>query len=197
MRDIDIMRAKLAGRAGDATVDLLMRNMAEEREERAGDSMKAAWKLFELRGPKLTKKDAARASQWVRKTLEELDEAVSSDLSVVVKNEGRVDELHSLRKNAKRFRYALELIPATKASSEVIKMLKQWQDVLGEIRDSDVLIEYLGRARPSTPIREILAAERNLRHQSYLAFVRVWRKWSREGTGSLLSSAALKQASPK
>ncbi|MDA4137362.1 MAG: CHAD domain-containing protein [Thaumarchaeota archaeon] len=197
VRDIDIMRAKLAGRAGDATVDLLLRNMAEEREERAGDSMKAAWKLFELRGPKLTKKEAARAAQWVKKTLEELDEDVSSELSVVVKNEGRVDELHSLRKNAKRFRYTLELIPAKRASSEVIKMLKQWQDVLGEIRDSDVLIEYLGRARPSPPIREILSAERNFRHQRYLAFVRAWRKWSREGADSLLSSAGLKQAHPK
>jgi CHAD domain-containing protein len=196
IRDIDIMRAKLSNRTGDAMVELLLKNMAEEREEYVGDSMKAAWRLFELRGPKPTKKEAARAAQWVSRTLEELDGKVAGEIPVVVKNEGRVDELHSLRKHAKRFRYALELVPATRRSSKVVQMLKQWQDALGEIRDSDVLIEYLGRARPSPAVREILTAERNFRHRRYLAFVRVWRKGSGERTGSLLSWTGLKQASP-
>jgi CHAD domain-containing protein len=196
IRDIDIIRTKLAGKTGDARVDLLLKNMAEEREEHAVDSMRAAWRLFELRGPKLTKKEAGRAAQWVKKTLEELDGEVASELPIVVKDEGRVDELHSLRKHAKRFRYTLELIPATLRSSRVIQMLKQWQDVLGEIRDSDVVIEYLGRARPSPAIREILAAESNSRHRRYLAFVRARRKGSRESPGSLLASAGLKRGFP-
>jgi CHAD domain-containing protein len=195
IRDNDIIRARLSGRAGDSTVSLLLKNMAEEREERALDSMKAAWKLFELRGQKLTKKDASRVSVWVRKELEELDEEIGAELSVVGKSEGRIDELHSLRKHVKRFRYALELIPATKRSSTVIQGLREWQDVLGKIRDCDVVIAYLGRARPSPTIKEILSAERNYRHRRYLAFVRACRTGTCQKNGSLLVAAGFKQAS--
>jgi CHAD domain-containing protein len=195
VRDNDIIRARLSGRAGDPMVDLLLKNMTEEREEHAVDSMKAAWKLFELRGPKLTKKETTRVSQWVNKALEELDKEISAELLIVVKSEGRIDELHSLRKHAKRFRYALELIPPTRRSSKVVQGLKEWQDVLGKIRDSDVVIEYLGRARPSPIVKEILSAERNFRHRRYLAFVRGRRRGPLEKNVSLLASAGLKQAS--
>jgi CHAD domain-containing protein len=197
VRDNDMIRARLSGRAGDPTVDLLLKNMGEEREKHAVDSMKAAWKLFELRGPKLTKKEAARVSQWVKRALEELDEEIGAELTIVVKSEGRIDELHSLRKHAKRFRYALELIPPTRRSSKVVQGLKEWQDVLGKIRDSDVVIEYLGRARPSTVIKEMLLTERSLRHRRYLAFVRASRRGSHEKNAFLLASTGLKQATSK
>jgi CHAD domain-containing protein len=195
VRDNDIIRGRLSRRAGDPTVNLLLKNLLEEREEYAVDSMKAAWKLFELRGEKLTKKDVGRVSQWARRTLEELDESIGEELQVVIKSEGRVDELHSLRKHAKRFRYAMELLPETPRSSKVLELLQEWQDVLGKIRDSDVVIQYLARARPSPAIKEALLAERSFRHRRYLAFVRAWRTGPWENNTSLLSAAGLKQPS--
>lgn len=194
VRDNDIIRARLSGRLSDATVDLLLKNMAEEREEHAVDSMKAAWKLFENKGQKLSKKEVPHISQWAKKALEGLDEQIRDELPVVVKSEGRIDELHSLRKHAKRFRYALELVPETRRSSKVIEGLREWQDVLGKIRDSDVVIEYLSRARPSPVVKEILAAERGFRHRRYLAFVRTLAssEWSKEA--SILASIGVKQA---
>jgi CHAD domain-containing protein len=195
IRDNDIIRAKLSRRARDPAVNLLLKNMAEEREERAANSMKAAWRLFELSRQKLMKNDASRVSVWIRDELEELDQEIDAELSIVVKSEGRIDELHSLRKHVKNFRYALELVPTTKGSSGVLQGLIEWQDILGKIRDCDVVITYLGRARPSPVIREILSAERRRRHRQYLAFVRACGAAGWKKNSSLLVAAGLKQSS--
>jgi len=195
IRDIDVMRARLISAPRDATIDLLLRNMAEERQEYVGQSMKAAWKLFEVRGPKLAKRDVTRVSQWLVRTLEELDEQIMEELPLVIKNEGRIDELHSLRKHAKRFRYILEVVPVTGKTTKVTEMLRGWQDVLGEIRDSDVLIDYLGRARQSAAVRDLLVTERNSRHKRYLSFVRSYKRASGGRVISLLAATGLRQSS--
>jgi CHAD domain-containing protein len=192
MRDIDIIRVKLAKRPTDPTVELLLRNMAEERETFAADSMRTAWKLFELKRAKLAKKDVSPASRWARDALEDLDKLMLEESALVVKNEGRIEELHSLRKHAKRFRYALELVPSTVRSASVVQILKTWQDILGEVRDADVLIEYLGRARASKSVRDVLVAERTLRHKRYVAFVRSWQSCFPEKNRSLLTLAGFK-----
>ena len=55
-------------------------------------------------------------------------------------------------------------------------MLQRWQDVLGEIRDLDVAIEYLSRAKQTVGVKKVLASESALRHERYAAFVRMCRK---------------------
>jgi CHAD domain-containing protein len=181
IRDADIIRARLSIRTGEAAVDLLLQNIAEEREVFAFDSMRAAWKLFETKVPELSKKDVSQVSRWVRKTIADLDKDITKLLPVVVRNEGKVEELHTLRKQAKKLRYTLELVQETRASTKVVGTLVGWQDLLGAIRDSDVVIEYLGRARPSRYVREVLVAERRLRHRHYLEFIKkagvdVWER---------------------
>ncbi len=192
VRDVDIIEGKLSKLSRDHTVELLLNNLKEEREEYVGDSMKAAWRLFELRKKKADRKDFRGAQRWVRKELIELDKEVGKGLPTVLKNEGKVEELHVLRKHAKTFRYALELFPSNRSSARAIELLTSWQNVLGEIRDSDTVIEYLGRARQYRTIREALAAERTLRHRRYRSFA---RSCSRDfATGpSLLRLAGLRR----
>jgi CHAD domain-containing protein len=172
IRDVDIVDQKLAKTSAGSTIELLMNNLREERDEYSSDSMKDAWRLFEIGMPKVDRKDFRGARRWVAKTLDELDRKVMEVLPVVTKNEGKVEELHSLRKHAKTIRYAIELLPATRSSAVAVEALRSWQDILGEVRDSDVLIEYLGRARQTGPVKQALASERDSRHARYVAFVR-------------------------
>lgn len=192
VRDVDIIEGKLSKMPRDHTIELLLNNLNEEREEYVGDSMKAAWRLFEQRKQKAERRDFRGAQGWIRRTLIELDDEVSKELPRVVRNEGKVEELHSLRKHAKTFRYALELLPSTRGSARAVEVLRSWQDVLGEIRDSDTVIEYLGRARQYRTIRDALSAERAFRHRRYRSFVSSCSRDLRSGP-SLLRLAGLRR----
>lgn len=192
VRDLDIVRDRITKLSADETVLLLLNNLEEERGEYVADSMKAAWKLFELHDGKASARDFRGVARWVRKELEELDSTTEKEIDLVAKNEGKVDELHSLRKHCKRFRYALELLPQTRATEKTVRLLRSWQDILGEIRDADVVIEYLGRARQVAAVRRALEEERSLRHRRYRAFVRSHAN-EFKGSPSLLRLAGLKR----
>ncbi len=172
VRDVDIIGEKLSKLPRGHVVELLLSNLKEEREAFVADTMKPAWRLFEMEKEKPGRKDFRGAHRWVRRALAELDGEMTRELVVVVKNEGKVDELHSLRKYAKTFRYVLELMPSTRGSARASEVLRSWQDLLGEIRDSDTVIEYLGRARQHGAVRDAVAAERAVRHKRYRSFVR-------------------------
>lgn len=175
VRDVDVIAERLSRVASrDQTVRLMLGNLKEEREEFVGESMISAWRLFETKPVTGGQGggDFRGGARWVRRFLMDLDSDVQEELVKVLKNEGKIEELHSLRKNAKTFRYALELLPATSSTERVENILKTWQDILGSIRDSDVLIDYLGRARQTRAVRETIHAERSFRHRCYRSFLR-------------------------
>lgn len=192
VRDSDIIQDKLSRLPRDHMVELLLSNLGEEREAFVGDTMKSAWRLFEMEKNDPGRKDLRGAHRWVRRKLVELDGDVTRELGVVVRSEGKIEELHSLRKNAKTFRYVLELLPTTKGSARAVQVLRSWQDVLGEIRDSDTMIEYLGRARQHRAVKDAMAAERALRHNRYRSFVRSCSRDFRSGL-SLLRLAGFRR----
>jgi CHAD domain-containing protein len=124
----------------------------------------------------------------VRKVLDDLDVVIGRELRVVVRDETKVEELHSLRKHCRKFRYALELMPQDSYKSEARELLQRWQDGLGAIRDSDIMIGYLEGSKYPAATKPSLAAERGARHRRYLAFVRSCPKSS---VGTRLSIVAL------
>jgi CHAD domain-containing protein len=192
VRDVDIISERLSKLSPGQSEDLLLANLREEREEYVSDSMKAAWRLFETHRPKAERKEFRGSSRWVRRALVELDATIAQELPTVVKNEGKVDELHSLRKHAKTFRYVLELVPTKGNLSKATESLRTWQDVLGGIRDSDIVIEYLGRARQTGVVRQILLEERTRRHRRYRSFVRSYDR-DLKGETSLFRLAGFKR----
>ena len=172
IRDIDILKERISKHPADKTVALMLANFQEEREEFVDASKKAAWKLFEHHPPKLERRDLPRFARRVEGAFEEMNEEIMAELGVTLRDEAKVDELHSLRKHCKRLRYTLELFPAVGHNEGLVGELRRRQDVLGEIRDCDVIVDYLSRARPTVEVRSALAAERALRQQKYAAFVR-------------------------
>lgn len=195
VRDIDVIADRLSRLARDGTVELLLNNLKEEREEFTTSSIKAAWRLFESQREKPDRSDFLGSTRWMKRALAALDSKISDELPLVVKDEAHVEELHSLRQHAKTMRYMLDLVPMTKASGRAGEVLRSWQDVLGEIRDSDIVIEYLGRARQTRAVQRALEGERALRHRRYVAFA---RSYSREfnSTPSLVRLAGLRISTP-
>jgi len=172
IRDIDLLGERIAKHREDPTVALMLKNLQEEREEFVDRTRKAAWKLFEHHPPKLSRRELPRFSRRAEGDLGELNAVIVLESRIALKDESKVDELHSLRKHCKRLRYTLELFPSVRNQARLVSDLRDWQDALGEMRDSDVVIEYLSRARPTEGVRSALASERAYRHRKYLYFVR-------------------------
>ncbi len=173
IRDIDILLHRIAERSADSTVRLIIDNLREERGEFVDRSVRAAWKLFERHPPKLGKKDLPRFARRIETVMLRLDEEIGCELRASLADESNVNELHSLRKDCKRLRYTLELLHSAEDRPQLISLLRRWQDILGEIRDMDVRMDYLSRAKPTAGVRSILAGERASRHWKYMAFMRL------------------------
>ena len=173
LRDIDILNERLSRAPRDETVSLLLNNLREEREEFVGDSTKGAWKLFEHHPPKLGKGDLPRLAQRAQTVLGRLDEKIAEALEISLEDETKADELHRLRKDCKRVRYTLELFPSIRHRRQRLLQVRRWTDLLGEVRDCDVMVGYLSQAKPTETVLSILASERSERHAKYLSFVRL------------------------
>lgn len=172
IRNCDILENKLARRKEDLGVAEIRKQIRKSREKSVRRSMKAGRKLSEVREPRMNKKALAGYGAGLRKNLDGLDGVISKELSLVLKDEAKSEELHSLRINCKKFRYILELMPKDSFSLEAIELLRRWQDRLGEIRDSDVMIGYLEGPKNPKYTLPLLSAERALRHKRYMAFVK-------------------------
>ncbi len=181
IRDIDMLTRKVMPQSSDPLIAGIAKKLKTQRQKRVASSMKAAWKLFEMKTPKLDSKMILGLDSQARRVVADLEAKVAKDLAETLASERRVGELHSLRKRCKRLRYTLELMPPAPGRQERAKLLRSWQDSLGAIRDSDVLIERLARKDSSPVARKMLRAERLQRHARYLRFVRTCR--GRPGTG--------------
>ncbi|MDA4128981.1 MAG: CHAD domain-containing protein [Thaumarchaeota archaeon] len=188
IRNLDILENKLAKQKGNEGVAGMLKRIGQEREKSVRRSMKAAWKLFEMRIPRVDDKGFGGCGVTLRKVLHDLDMIIGRELPLVASDETKVGKLHSLRKHCKKFRYALELLPQESFKSDATELLQSWQDVLGAIRDSDVMIGYLEGLKHPAVRNPLLAAERVARHRRYLAFV---RSYAEASAGIRLSLVAL------
>jgi CHAD domain-containing protein len=73
-----------------------------------------------------------------------LQDRILRDLPIVTLDPLKIEELHELRKNSKKLRYLLELLPKEDKS---ISKLINIQDKLGLIHDFDITIEFLERCK--------------------------------------------------
>jgi CHAD domain-containing protein len=166
---------KLGSKVSDPTLSKISKRLKTQRKKHVEHSMSAAWKLFEMRSPELDAKTIRGSQSRARREIKSLDVKVSDELRQVLGSESRVEELHSLRKRCKRLRYTVELLPPSPTNLARARVLRSWQDALGLIRDSDVLIDRLGRKDAAPGVKEVLRAERLSRHSRYLRFVKTNR----------------------
>lgn len=91
-----------------------------------------------------------------------------------------LDTLHALRINLKRLRYVLEFFDEVLGSttSDVIKVIKQAQDHLGDLNDAHHAVTYLAAIQAETGPDDAIEAYRATRRQAidtlYSSFADVW-----------------------
>lgn len=167
-RDCDIIAGRISTIGDLDTADLQRKKKVE-----LAKITKLARPLKKLPPMRLANApDDRRIDKVVRKLLEE----IAKVLPVVLSDSKKVDELHQLRKNFRKLRYILEMIPAEdrkwhmrKAGKTIGKdiVLKEIQALLGLIHDCDITIDYL-RSKGN---RQLLNREIGNRMQLYKKFV--------------------------
>jgi CHAD domain-containing protein len=119
-------------------------------------------------------------SRRLRKRIKKRSQIVTSLLRQVLRDETRVTELHTLRKEVKKLRYLLELVGGIPAELDV---LTRWQNSLGTIRDLDVAIDYLRSSKVDFGNVIVRELDRS-RHSKYANFVREYKTDSLESLGN-------------
>ena len=148
-----------------------------------------ALELRKLRVPKLTGKikiSNKRSKKRFGKLINKFATRIEHDLPIVVNDREKKIELHELRKDCKKLRYLLELLPDNNGKDEttekddyvskLMEKLEKVQDLLGIIHDYDTMIAFLkrrkGRGTRSTLVHSILAKLNQERQNKYEEFVK-------------------------
>ncbi len=170
VRDLDVIKERISRYSGDAR-ELLLKRIDDKRQKSAKEARVAmasarkvsfpAWILNDLTQTKLQK----RFQKVVGKLVQSIDDLTP----VVASDPRRLDELHKLRIDCKKLRYALE--PALAEESPALAMLKKWQDALGSIHDWDITTSFV-RAKSQTTSELLLRQATEERETEFLAFSR-------------------------
>lgn len=171
IRDYDIICKKLEKYSNNPISLGSISSLKQNRSLKIEEAKKAAIKLQKF---KLPTSQVNFSKQKLQKrfynVISKLDRRIEITLPVAIGDEKKIDELHRLRKDFKKMRYTLELAGKNKRISKFIDNLKNIQDVLGEIHDSDIMINYLKDIKTSD-VGGVMASEMEIRHKKYDLFV--------------------------
>lgn len=98
----------------------------------------------------------------------------------------RRKELHNMRISIKRLRYTMEFFAVNydKHFADLIRTIIDLQDILGDIHDSDVVLEVLTNYKENLQPTELhgvdtlIARTRETRNTDYQAFLEKWKQLS-------------------
>jgi CHAD domain-containing protein len=135
--------------------------------------------LEDLKKPRIRDLDfpESKLNKRYETRLEMQAKRVKDDLSVVWTGKAKKNEIHELRMDCKKFRYALEL--DEKAHEKQLEVLKEWQGYLGTIHDIEITQEILRKANTNGALDSIIRAEEIKSEKSYESFINKSRKKAR------------------
>jgi len=177
IRDYDIINRKLINYDPNS-VSYLKESLKTQRQLKLRDAKKIGYGIQKIRQPQINTEriSESKLDKRFKKIMNTLNAQIEQNIPIVLNDERKIPELHKLRKDFKKLRYSLELLPDTKNMSNMIINLKEIQDMLGEIHDSDIAIDYLKTIGNSHNFDNILEYEKVQRTQKYHAFVQSFKK---------------------
>jgi CHAD domain-containing protein len=176
IRDFDIICEKMELRYKDITLDLVS-TLKNFRIEELQNGRKLAVKISDISIPKISSNiKKSKLNKRYLKVIDRIDSNIQKNTIIALEDDRRVEELHLLRKNFKKLRYSLELIPNKERTAKIIKNLKGVQDILGDIHDSDIIIDYFKNNEQSSKYSDIIEFEILERRNKYNVFVSAFKK---------------------
>jgi CHAD domain-containing protein len=176
IRDFDIICASMESKYQDKTRELVS-GLKNQRLDLIKDANHLAKKISCFDIPEVSKSNIKKSKLEKRylKVIDRIIFDIHKNSIISLGDEKKIDELHMLRKNFKRLRYSLELASYKKTTQDMLQSLRNIQDILGEIHDSDIIIEHLRNTDP-TRYSDIISSEVLHRSKRYNAFVSAFKK---------------------
>jgi CHAD domain-containing protein len=175
IRDIDIIHGKLKNYPESDQRNNAINLLKKNRQTKLENSKTIAFSLKNMNSKTILEKmDITEKELQKRysKILLIFLRKIETNFLIVINNSLKIDELHELRKDCKKFRYLLELMGKENNNAiRMIKTLQNIQDILGSIRDTDVTIDFLKELEPSKEIQEIINHETEQRREKYEEFL--------------------------
>jgi CHAD domain-containing protein len=176
-RDVDIIIDKVGRRNLSGRYNELLKQLRRLRESSltAGQTCARAVEADLDLPVKMKDFSSAGLQKRFEKLSEKYASRITERLPTVVGKPEEKKELHMLREDARKLRYVLEF-GDRKAARRQFKMLRSWQDVLGEIHDSDIFIEYFHQAEKSQEGKLLVDDETTVRDENYRRFKRLAKR---------------------
>jgi CHAD domain-containing protein len=170
-RDLDMVTEKVSKRNSSGEFDKLLEQLRRLRESSLEPETEHGRALGSHHGIPIRLKRLSGADleeRFERLSIKYVSR-IKKRLPVVLGSPDEKQQLHQLREDTRKLRYILALgdgKPLRKQS----KTLRLWQDVLGEIHDSDIFIEYLDELKRFGEIGALLEDETVVRNGKYEKF---------------------------
>jgi len=166
IRDFDIFFRSLPEN-GLSEHSYLVNYFTSKKENQIDEVLKQARKLSKLKIPSLADGNIEKILPKYEKIVFSLVKKLQDYIPVVISDESKMEELHSMRKTAKRLRYFLEDDPNDSYIPLVDKM-KIFQDLLGDIHDCDITINLLKKFSNKFPqLHSVIVNEEKKRSNFY------------------------------
>lgn len=177
VRDWDIVLSKLSTHKKSAAHDNLIEILRKTRKSNLEEARELALAVQKSAGVRVKSRDLSNSSLQKRydKIVRKIAAKISNELPLVREDASKIRELHVVRRDCKQLRYILEMSEFTSPPKPLVS-LRSWQDLLGTIRDNDVMIDYLTGLRETPEIRLARNVEVENRKRAYLKFVEASRE---------------------
>jgi CHAD domain-containing protein len=177
IRDYDIIFDILNNYPQNSQRDLVIDSIKKDRQSNLEKAKTIAISLKDLGSNEVVDKmniTERELQKRYNKVVSNLISKIELNFPIVITNAKKIEELHQLRKDCKKMRYMLELLPEENRDAiELKKIFEKIQDHLGSIHDFDITINYLQSLQPNKEIQEMINTEtekRRLKYEEFLNF---------------------------
>jgi CHAD domain-containing protein len=182
IRDYDIISEKLSKDVQSShqqqNIELLQKLLKSQRKRMLNKAKGIALELRKISVPKLRDSDISqnKLEKRFNSIANKFADRIKKNFPIVVANNQKIRELHEMRKDCKKLRYLMELLPENESNSKnkisnIIKELEKVQNMLGIIHDYDTTIAYLRHQKRKRSIKTIIEKIANIRQDKYEQFV--------------------------
>ena len=182
IRDYDIISEKLSKDVQSSpqqqNIEHLQKLLKSQRKRMLNKAKGIALELRKISVPKLRDSDISqnKLEKRFNSIANKFVDRIKKNFPIVVANSQKIRELHEMRKDCKRLRYLMELLPENESNSKnkishMINELEKVQNMLGIIHDYDTTIAYLRHQKRKRSIKTIIEKIANIRQDKYEQFV--------------------------
>jgi len=166
IRDSDVIITKLLKNGLTEKSDII-KHIVKQKNIKLKETLKDAKKISELKFTDLKNTSSEKIIQKQDKVINSLITKIQNFIPIVVSDESKIKELHSMRKIAKKLRYILEVEPSD-SYQHLIDSMKSFQKILGDIHDSDITIDFLKKhAKKKSELKHLILKEKIIRSETY------------------------------